>query len=310
MGIYDNYLTAKNRMGFSPVQAVAGNYEVTPPPPPSGSTVIPAGSLATQTGPGSIGWGANPGNNPTSVPNQDPWVNPLAGTYEGDGGDPRAPGNHSGIGDWKTAVNRVLGPGDPVALIQAEMMRDAPSNTFGGVSLGQGINMANLNALWSKLTAAGLDRYTGGKIMEAFGSSGSSAHDAAYQLGVYQQYKAGGQNGLRPQGQGQHNQSLNGYTDFGNPNGENQFYTGQATPGWNAFGTSAVQPSTPPTHTQPPGGTPRNTTPSSPFVVDDPSKPASYIPKTTTEEPLSSPATITKRYQYKWPKRVANWSFE
>ena len=79
-------------------------------------------------------WGlGGPADAAPAVAN-DPWVNPQFGMYEGgNGGDPRDPGNHQGIGDWRAAINRAYGPGDAIQLLQQNGFKPGGMNFSGDV---------------------------------------------------------------------------------------------------------------------------------------------------------------------------------
>jgi hypothetical protein len=103
----------------------------------------------------------------------------------------------SQIGDWRSAVNTVLGPGEAVELIQQLLA------TGGRVVIGFGgrpqpqYNWRAFSHLRPDLVEVGLDMYTAVQVEQSFGS-GAAARDSATRLGLGDQFAAGGVLGLRP----------------------------------------------------------------------------------------------------------------
>lgn len=171
----------------------------------TGGGGIPPGTGGGGGGvPPGTGGGAPPGTggggllNPpaTTPPPQITHGNDTAGTGNNQFG-PYAP-PAAGVGDWKAAVNKLYGAGDPVALIQKAMMANAQPGMKTAFGTYNTFNPATLNAMRGQLTGAGMDPYAAAKIVDAFGGSGSGAYSAAEQLGLLGQFQAGGQQGLRP----------------------------------------------------------------------------------------------------------------
>jgi len=101
------------------------------------------------------------------------------------------------IGDWRSAVNQVLGPGDAVELIQDILAHGGRVSVgFGGVAV-QSYNWRAFSNLRRQLLETGLDNFTATQVEQAFGS-GESARRSAVLLGVGDQFAAGGLLGLRP----------------------------------------------------------------------------------------------------------------
>lgn len=188
----------------------------------------PAAATPTTTTPAST-WATDPWAETTS----NPWTNPMAGQYEGGGGDPRMAGNAQGISDWKTAVRNALAPNDPNADPIQLIQKLLSNRTDGHV----GPNYQALGNLQRTLEANGMDKYTSTNLVQMFGS-GAEAEQSAYRMGAFQQFHAGGQNGLHPIGnntQNFQNQFTQSFDPSGNPN-----YTGKYDPSWNAFSVPKV----------------------------------------------------------------------
>jgi hypothetical protein len=101
------------------------------------------------------------------------------------------------IGEWREGVNKVLGPGEAVELIQHLLA------TGGRVVIGFGgrlqpqYNWQAFSHLRPDLIAVGVDPYTAVQVEQAFGS-GAAARDSAERLGLGDRFAAGGVWGLRP----------------------------------------------------------------------------------------------------------------
>jgi len=161
-------------------------------PPPT------AGQIGVQQGPGQIGFsdrnnqsgftvpGTSLGPNiqpqqPGAVNSGTPWdyskntTNAMFGVYDSPGGE--------NIGDWRSVINKLYGPGDPVQLIQKTMGNNPNA-------------LANMQRAWG---AAGMDPYTATQLTQSFGS-GAEAEQSANRMGMGRQFTAGGQWGLRGNG--------------------------------------------------------------------------------------------------------------
>ena len=101
------------------------------------------------------------------------------------------------IGNWREAVNKVLGPGEAVELIQQLLATGGRVVVGFGGRLQPQYNWAAFSHLRPDLMAVGLDGYTAVQVEQSFGS-GAAAHDSAMRLGLGDQFAAGGLFGLRP----------------------------------------------------------------------------------------------------------------
>jgi hypothetical protein len=158
-------------------------------------------------GGGPAGGGLGGGGSGGGLLNPPPGNGNAPGGVVVHGNDPAGTGNNqwgpyappaAGVGDWQSSVNKVLGQGDPVQLIQNAIKAHVLPGvkTFAGTQTNY--DPMTLNTLRTQFTAAGMNPYAAAKLVEAFGNSGQDAYSAAEQLGLLGQFTAGGQQGLRP----------------------------------------------------------------------------------------------------------------
>jgi hypothetical protein len=190
MYVNDRYANIANgRTGLMGQPTVGGGGVYQPP----GGAYTPPGSTPSGATP--------PGSTPPSSTPSNPQNGPTGqGTFI-----PPAP--TAGMPDWSAAINKLYGPGDPLAEIKNAM--GTTTNTFGGSIGADGkrtggvqytrTNMSSLADMRRQWQAAGMDPDTAIALQTAIGMpNGDVGRQYAQALGLGQQFDApGGLLGLR-----------------------------------------------------------------------------------------------------------------